>query len=122
MLTRIGDYAQNQLTTKLLLDTQSRAREAQIQISTGKVGTSFSDIADGTSRLVSTKAALQRVQAFQTNNQLVNDRLDAMPGDRDRPSAAVGSCARRAPGARPAAGVAPRAARRGRRSTAGRRS
>jgi flagellar hook-associated protein 3 FlgL len=78
MLTRIGDYAQNQLTTQLLLDAQSRARTAQIQISSGKTATSYSDIADGTSRLVSTQAALQWVQGFQTNNQLVSDRLDAM--------------------------------------------
>jgi flagellar hook-associated protein 3 FlgL len=78
MLTRIGDYAQSQLTTQLLLDAQSRTREAQIQISTGKKATSFRDIAGDTNRLVSAKSALQRVQKFQTNNQLVNDRLDAM--------------------------------------------
>jgi flagellar hook-associated protein 3 FlgL len=78
MLTRIGDYAQNNRTTQLLLDAQTRTREAQIQISTGKVATRFRGLAGDTNRLLSTKDALQRIQKFQTNNQLVGDRLGAM--------------------------------------------
>jgi flagellar hook-associated protein 3 FlgL len=78
MLTRTGDLAQSTYTTQLLLDAQTRSREAQIQISTGKVATQFSGIADGASRLVSAKDALQRIQQFQTNNQLVDARLQVM--------------------------------------------
>jgi flagellar hook-associated protein 3 FlgL len=78
MLTRTGDLAQSTYATQLLLDAQSRSREAQIQISSGKVTTRFSGIADGASRLVSAKDALQRIQQFQTNNQLVDGRLQVM--------------------------------------------
>lgn len=66
MLTRIGDYAQNNLATQLLLEAQTRTREAQIQISTGKKATSFRDIAGDANRLVSAKDALLRIQKFQT--------------------------------------------------------
>jgi hypothetical protein len=62
MLTRIGDFAQHNRTTQLLLDAQTRTREAQIQISTGKVASRFRDIASETNRLVSAKDALQRIQ------------------------------------------------------------
>ncbi len=78
MLSRIGDYAQNNLATQLLLDAQTRTRETQIQISTGKKATRFRELAADTNRLVSAKDALQRIQKFQTNNQLVGDRLEVM--------------------------------------------
>jgi flagellar hook-associated protein 3 FlgL len=78
MLTRIGDFAQHNRTTQLLLDAQTRTREAQIQISTGKVASRFRDIAGETNRLVSAKDALQRIQQYQSNNELVDQRLTAM--------------------------------------------
>ena len=78
MLTRIGDFAQHNRTTQLLLDAQTRTREAQIQISTGKVASRFRDIAGETNRLVSAKDALQRIKQYQSNNELVDQRLTAM--------------------------------------------
>jgi flagellar hook-associated protein 3 FlgL len=78
MLTRIGDFAQHNRTTQLLLDAQTRTREAQIQISTGKVASRFRDIASETNRLVSAKDALQRIQQYQSINGLVDQRLTAM--------------------------------------------
>ncbi len=78
MLSRIGDYAQNSLATQLLLDAQTRTRETQIQISTGKKATRFRELAADTNRLVSAKDALQRIQKFQTNNELIGGRLDVM--------------------------------------------
>ena len=68
MLTRTGDFAQSTRTSQLLLDAQTRARETQIQISTGKVARQFSGIAADTNRLVSAKDALQRLRQFQANN------------------------------------------------------
>jgi flagellar hook-associated protein 3 FlgL len=78
MLTRTGDLAQSTYTTQLLLDAQTRSRGTQVQISTGKVATQFSGIADGANRLVSAKDALQRIQQFQKNNRLVEGRLEVM--------------------------------------------
>ena len=62
MLTRTGDLAQSAYATQLLLEAQTRSRGTQIQISTGKVATQFSVIADSANRLVSAKDALQRIQ------------------------------------------------------------
>ena len=78
MLTRTGDLAQSAYATQLLLQAQTRSRGTQIQISTGKVATQFSVIADSANRLVSAKDALQRIQQFQANNQLVDGRLQVM--------------------------------------------
>jgi flagellar hook-associated protein 3 FlgL len=78
MLTRTGDLAQSTYTTQLLLDAQTRSRTTQIQISTGKVAAQFSAIADSANRLVSAKDALQRIQQFQSTNQLIDGRLQVM--------------------------------------------
>lgn len=78
MLTRIGDLAQSNHATQLLLEAQTRSRLTQIQISTGKVTRQFSGIAGDTNRLLSAKDALQRIQEFQSNNQLVGGRLEVM--------------------------------------------
>ncbi len=78
MLTRIGDLAQSKLTTQLLLEAQTRVRETQIQISTGKVTDRFSGIASGANRLLAAKDTLQRIQKYQTNNDLADQRLSQM--------------------------------------------
>ena len=80
MLTRIGDYAQSTRTTQLLLEAQTRARETQIQISTGKVARQFSGIAADANRLVSAKDALQRIEKFQSNNDAGRPAPRAMEG------------------------------------------
>ena len=78
MLTRIGDLAQSTLTSQLLVEAQTRSRETQVQISTGKVARQFSGIGGDTNRLLSAKDALQRIEAFQRGNQQVDGRLEVM--------------------------------------------
>ncbi len=78
MLTRVGDFAHHKLTTRLLLEAQTRTRETQIQISTGKVSDRFSGIASGASRLLAAKDTLQRIQKYQSNNELADQRLSQM--------------------------------------------
>jgi flagellar hook-associated protein 3 FlgL len=78
MLTRIGDHAQATRTSQLLVDARSRARETQIQISSGKVAREFSGIGGESSRLVSARDALQRIAEFQRGNQQVDRRLEVM--------------------------------------------
>jgi hypothetical protein len=93
MLSRIGDYAQSNFATQLLLDAQTRTREAQVQISTGKKATRFRELAGDTNRLVSTKDTLQRIQKFEANNQLVAStswRARPRPWSTSRP--ALGRC------------------------------
>jgi flagellar hook-associated protein 3 FlgL len=78
MLTRIGDFAQHGRVTDLLLGAQARTRQTQIQISTGKVAHRFQDVAAEANQLLRAKDVLQRVQQFQSNNSLVDQRLQVM--------------------------------------------
>lgn len=78
MLTRTGDYAQSTRSSQLLIDAQTRSRELQIQISSGKVAREFKGIGGDTNRLVSAKDALQRIENFQSSNQQVARRLEVM--------------------------------------------
>jgi flagellar hook-associated protein 3 FlgL len=78
MLTRIGDLAQHGRVTDFMLGAQARTRAMQIQISTGKVAHRFQDVAAEASQLLRAKDVLQRVQQFQSNNSLVDQRLQVM--------------------------------------------
>jgi flagellar hook-associated protein 3 FlgL len=78
MLTRVGDFAQHQRMTQLLLDAQTRAREAQVQIGTGKVAQRFREIAPDADRLLATKDMLHQIRQYQLNNDLVAKRLEVM--------------------------------------------
>jgi flagellar hook-associated protein 3 FlgL len=78
MLTRVGDFAQHQRVTQLLLDAQTRARETQVQISTGKVAQRFRELAPDADRLLATKDALYQMRQYRANNDLVAARLAVM--------------------------------------------
>jgi flagellar hook-associated protein 3 FlgL len=78
MLTRVGDFAQHQRVTQLLLDAQTRAREAQVQISTGKAAQRFRELAPDADRLLATKDALYQIRQYRANNDLVAARLAVM--------------------------------------------
>ena len=80
MTDRIGDYAQHQRITSALLAAQSRTRETQAQISSGKAATAFVDIASEADRLLSVKSTLQEIRQFVDNNELVSSRLQTMDG------------------------------------------
>ena len=78
MLTRVGDLAQHQRMTQLLLDAQTRAREAQVQIGTGKAAQRFRELAPDADRLLATKDALYQIRQFRANNELAAKRLEVM--------------------------------------------
>lgn len=78
MLTRVGDFAQHQRMTQLMLDAQTRTREAQAQIGTGKVAQRFREVAPDADRLLATKDALLQLGQFRANNDLVTKRLEVM--------------------------------------------
>ena len=78
MLTRVGDFAQHQRMTQLLLDAQTRARATQVQIGTGKVAQRFREVAPDADRLLGTKDALLQIRQFRANNDLVAKRLEVM--------------------------------------------
>ncbi len=80
MTTRVGDYAQQALLTKALQTTQSRMRETQMEIASGKRARSFDRIAADVPLLLSTRfdrtLNANRVQ----QNEHVIDRMQAMDG------------------------------------------
>ena len=78
MLTRVGDFAQHQRMTQLLLDAQTRARATQVQIGTGKVAQRFREVAPDADRLLGTKDALLQIRQYRANNDLVAKRLEVM--------------------------------------------
>jgi len=78
MITRIGDFAQNQRITTSLIDAQSRARELQAQLSSGRIADRFQDIARDAGRLFRAKTDLQASSAYIRNNRLIVDRLQVM--------------------------------------------
>ena len=78
MLTRIGDFAQSERMTSDLLQTQTRTRIAQAQISSGKVSDRFQDIAPEVERLIDVKLVLQQSEQFQENILFTDLKLVAM--------------------------------------------
>jgi flagellar hook-associated protein 3 FlgL len=78
MLTRVGDFAQHQRMTQLLLDAQTRARATQVQIGTGKVAQRFREVAPDADRLLGTKDTLLQIRQYRANNDLVAKRLEVM--------------------------------------------
>lgn len=78
MLNRIGDFAQADRMTSLLLQTQTRTRLTQAQISTGKVSNRYQDIAPNVERLIDVKVTLQANQQFQESNDYSNRKLTVM--------------------------------------------
>lgn len=78
MITRIGDFAQNQRVTTSLIDAQSRARELQAQLSSGKIADRFQDIALDAERLFRANTDLLASSGYVRNNRLIADRLQVM--------------------------------------------
>jgi flagellar hook-associated protein 3 FlgL len=80
MLNRIGDFAQSERMTSLLLQTQTRTRLTQAQVSTGKVTDRFQDLAPDVERLIDVKMTLQENRQFQASNDFTNRKLTIMEG------------------------------------------
>ena len=78
MLNRIGDFAQHERMTSLLLQTQARSRMSQAQIGTGKVADRFQDLAPEAEQLIDVKMVLQENRQFQDNNSFMNLKLGQM--------------------------------------------
>ena len=78
MINRIGDFAQADRMTSQLLQTQTRTRIAQTQISSGKLSERFQDLAPDVEQLLDSKLLLNQNQQFQKNITLTDKKLVAM--------------------------------------------
>ncbi|MEO1019494.1 MAG: flagellin [Pseudomonadota bacterium] len=80
MISRIGDAAQTQAMTRDILGAQSRVRESQSQISSGKSASRYDQIADRASYLVRAKEHEALIGEYAKGNREVVDRINAMEG------------------------------------------
>lgn len=78
MYNRIGDFAQSELMTSQLLQTQTRTRIAQGQIGSGKRAERFQDLAPDVEQLLNSKLVLKQNQQFQKNITVTDKKLIAM--------------------------------------------
>ena len=77
-MTRVTDFAQNNLTLFNIRNTQERLFDAQIQISTGKVAERYSGIGIDAGRLVNLESTRTRIDQYVSNIQIVDQRLRVM--------------------------------------------
>ena len=77
-MTRVGTFAQQQLTLFRSLSTQQRIFDSQTQVASGKKCQEFSGIARDVNRLVTIRSELQRVEQFTVNIISVDKRLKLM--------------------------------------------
>jgi flagellar hook-associated protein 3 FlgL len=80
MLTRIGDRAQASQLTSTLLATQSRMRDTQNSVATGKAAAHYDAISDQANLLLRTKDSRQLTATYQEQNEQLGDRLRVMDG------------------------------------------
>ncbi|MGF1474011.1 MAG: flagellin [Geminicoccaceae bacterium] len=80
MSARIGDIALSNKLTNTMLTTQSRVRETQVQVSTGKTSDRYTDIARDSDLLVRTEHLLARSETFEEQNSRILDRMRAIDG------------------------------------------
>ena len=78
MITRFGDFAQSNQMVRLLTGAQTRARDIQAQLGSGKVAEQFGQLGVKTHQLLDAKTSVQQVRQFQADNQLVQSRLEVM--------------------------------------------
>ncbi len=77
-MTRVAPYAQQQLILFHTLRQQEGMFDRQTQLSTGMVAQQYSGISTQANRLVSTEAAISRVDQFNANIAVVDQRLSLM--------------------------------------------
>ncbi len=80
MTIRTGDYAQFQRTLGHLVDVQSRIREANVAVASGKRVHSYKALGNDANTLVRTETALGTTRDFAHQNQKLVDRMQRIDG------------------------------------------
>lgn len=77
-MTRVSDTASHTTMLNNLNRSIARARDIQVQVSTGKVGLEYSTIGRDSSRLISLETERSRADQFVSTNRVVDLRLQKM--------------------------------------------
>lgn len=77
-MTRIANLSAQNLSLSLLQQTQARAMDTQVQISTGKKAERYMGVAADSARLLSLKSEHARVSQYVAGNKVADMRLQAM--------------------------------------------
>ena len=77
-MTRVANFAQHERNLAHILEAQRRLNEGQLQISSGKKSEHYSGVARDARRIVNLETAHIRTTQFISNNNLVDQRLQAM--------------------------------------------
>ena len=77
-MNRVANLSAQNLSLSLLQQTQSRAMDAQVQISTGKKAERYMGVAPDSARLLSLKSEHARATQFVAGNKVADMRLQKM--------------------------------------------
>jgi flagellar hook-associated protein 3 FlgL len=77
-MTRVANLAQQDRTIALIMDAQTRMRDAQMRVSSGAQSQDYQGIARDTSRLVNLENAHVKVTQYVETNNFVDQRLRKM--------------------------------------------
>lgn len=76
MTIRLGTYATNNSLVSLLLQTQQRINDGQVQVTSGKVSQTYGGIGTEAQRLVNLETTSAALERFTRNNNAMQLRLD----------------------------------------------
>ena len=79
-MTRVANVAQYDRMVSLIMQAQSQAGDAQLQIASGRKSQTYQGIAHDASRLVGIEVSHVRVNQYVDNNSQIEDRLQLMEG------------------------------------------
>jgi flagellar hook-associated protein 3 FlgL len=77
-MIRVATFANHQLSMTHTMESQRKVYDLQIQVSSGKVSSDYAGVGADVHRLVSLKTATARTDQYQANNEIVDQRLEAM--------------------------------------------
>lgn len=77
-MIRVATFANHQLTMGHTMESQRKVYDLQTQVSSGKVSSDYAGVGADVHRLVSLKIATARTDQYQANNEIVDQRLEAM--------------------------------------------
>lgn len=75
-MSRVADLAQNRIVRSLILETQERINDRQLQISTLQKSQTYAGISDDASRLVTLEISNRRTEQFMQDNVFVKMRME----------------------------------------------